>query len=241
MTSVVETTNTKEKIVRSAAELLARGGRDAVSTRAVAAAAGVQAPTIYRHFGDMQELLGAVASYGFETYLQQKTLREKTDDPVEELRQGWDLHVAFGLANPGFYTLMYGDPRPDAEHKAASQGFDALHALVQRIAEAGRLRVGVERAAQMIHAAAGGVTFALLKLKPENRDLSLSVQTREVVLDAVTLPEIDAAASLEVAAQSRAVRHAVALRALLPEVTALTPGERALLSEWLGRIGQPEV
>jgi hypothetical protein len=35
--------------VQAAARLLAEGGREAVSTRAVAAAAGVQAPTIYRH------------------------------------------------------------------------------------------------------------------------------------------------------------------------------------------------
>ena len=237
MTSVVETINTKDNIVRAAAELLAGGGREAVSTRAVAAAAGVQAPTIYRHFGDMQELLDAVASYGFETYLQEKGSREQVEDPVEELRQGWNLHVAFGLANPGFYTLMYGDPHPDAEHKAASRGFEALRMLVQRIAEAGRLRVGVERAAQMIHAAACGVTLTLLELKPENRDLTLSAQSREAVLGAVTLPQTtDDAVKMDV--QNRVISRAVALKASLSEVTALTPGERALLSEWLDRLSR---
>ena len=237
MTSVVGTINTKDNIVRAAAELLAGGGREAVSTRAVAAAAGVQAPTIYRHFGDMQELLDAVASYGFETYLQEKTSREHLDDPAEELRRGWDLHVAFGLANPGFYTLMYGDPHPDAEHKAASRGFEALRMLVQRIAEAGRLRVGVERAAQMIHAAACGVTLTLLELKPEARDLTLSAQSREAVLGAVTLPQTtDDAVKMDV--QNRVISRAVALKASLSEVTALTPGERALLSEWLDRLSR---
>ena len=240
MTPVVETintVNTKDNIVRAAAELLAEGGRAAVSTRAVAAAAGVQAPTIYRHFGDMQDLLNAVASYGFETYLQEKTSREQFEDPVEELRQGWNLHVAFGLANPGFYTLMYGDPHPDAEHKAASRGFEALRMLVQRIAEAGRLRVSVERAAQMIHAAACGVTLTLLELKPENRDLTLSVQSREAVLGAVTLPQTtNDAVKMDV--QNRVISRAVALKASLSEVTALTPGERALLSEWLDRLSR---
>ena len=237
MTSVVGTINTKDNIVRAAAELLARGGREAVSTRAVAAAAGVQAPTIYRHFGDMQDLLNAVASYGFESYLQEKGSREHYQDPIEELRQGWNLHVAFGLANPGFYTLMYGDPRPDAEPKAASQAFGALHALVERIAEAGRLRVSVERAAQMIHAAACGVTLTLLELKPENWDLTLSAQSREAVLDAVTLPQTtDDAVKMDV--QNRVISRAVALKASLSEVTALTPGERALLSEWLDRLSR---
>lgn len=237
----LENMTTKEKIVRVAAELLDQGGRDAVSTRAVAAAAGVQAPTIYRHFSHMQNLLDAVVSYGFDHYLREKTSREHLDDPVEELRQGWDLHVAFGLAHPGFYTLMYGDPRPEAQSVAASQAREALRALVQRVAEGGRLGVSVERAAQMFHAAGCGVTFALLELEPEMRDLSLSEQTREVVLDAVTLPATGTVAPLdEIAAQSRVVRHAVALKALLPEVTALTASEQALLSEWLGRLSRSE-
>jgi AcrR family transcriptional regulator len=37
---------TRERIVETAAELLARGGREAVTTRAVAPAASVQPPTI---------------------------------------------------------------------------------------------------------------------------------------------------------------------------------------------------
>ena len=237
MISTSEKMSTKEKIVHAAAELLAQGGRDAVSTRAAAAAAGVQAPTIYRHFDDMQDLLDAVAGYGFDTYFREKTLRKPNADPVEELRGGWDQHVAFGLSSPGLYALMYGDPRPDAVSAAASQAFRVLHALMQRVAEAGRLRVSVERAAQMLHAAACGVTLTLLKLKPEDRDLTLSVETREVVLDAVTLPATDTTPSFEeIDAQSRAVRHAVALRALLPEAKALTSGERALLSEWLDKL-----
>ena len=92
---------TRERIVATAAELLARDGREAVTTRAVAAAAGVQAPTIYRLFGDKTGLLDAVAEHGFQTYLAGKGARPESADPVEDLRAGWDLHVGFGLANPG--------------------------------------------------------------------------------------------------------------------------------------------
>src|SRR6476620_4467363 len=105
---------TRERIVETAAELLAGGGREAVTTRAVAAAAGVQPPTIYRLFGDKVGLLDAVAEHGFQAYLRQKGERPAAGDPVEELRAGWDLHVGFGLANPGLYALMYGDPQPGA-------------------------------------------------------------------------------------------------------------------------------
>ncbi|HEX5811837.1 MAG TPA: TetR/AcrR family transcriptional regulator, partial [Pseudonocardia sp.] len=138
-------TGSRARIVEAAAHLLASGGRDAVTTRGVAAAAGVQAPAIYRLFGDKTGLLDAVAEHGFDTYLAQKTVRP-SGDPVDDLRTGWDLHVGFGLANPALYTLMYGDPRPGAATPAAVQAKQMLRAHVRRVAEAGRLRVGEELA-----------------------------------------------------------------------------------------------
>jgi AcrR family transcriptional regulator len=225
--------------VRAAAELLAEGGREAVSTRAVATAAGVQAPTIYRQFGDMRGLLDEVASYGFSVYLRDKTTRKRAEDSVEDLRQGWDLHVGFGLANPTFYALMYGDPRPGAELTAAKEAAEILHGLVSRVAEAGRLRVEVQRAARMIHAAGSGVTLTLIGTEPEERDPALSEATREAVLAAVTTdgPDEEATGGDDC---GRAANRAVALKAILPEAEEeLTPGERALLSEWLDRIADP--
>jgi AcrR family transcriptional regulator len=133
-------TGTRGRIVRAAAGLLVEGGREAVTTRAaVAAAAGVQAPMIYRQFGDMRRLLDEVASFGFSNYLRDKTSRERLGDPLEDLRRGWDLHIGFGLENPAFYTLMYGDPRPGVEPAAAREAAEILHGLVRRIAEAGRV------------------------------------------------------------------------------------------------------
>ena len=176
----------RERIVQAAARLLAEGGRDAVSTRAVGRAAGVQAPTIYRQFGDMRGLLDAAASHGFAAYLRQKAARTRAADPVDDLRHGWDLHVAFGLAHPAVYALMYGDPRPGAEPAAAREAGEVLRGLVQQAAAAGRLRVGVERAAQVIHAAGVGVTLQLIGTAPADRDPALSGLTREAVLAAVT-------------------------------------------------------
>jgi AcrR family transcriptional regulator len=222
--------NTRERIVEAAAALLTEGGREAVSTRAVSAAAGVQAPTIYRIFGDKQGLLDAVAEHGFATYLLGKTASPPTDDPVQDLRRGWDLHVGFGLAHPAFYTLIYGEPRPGLESPAAREAALVLAAQVHRIAEAGRLRVSEERAAHLIHAAGSGTTLALIAIPPAQRDMELSVIARESIIAAVTTgkPPADPGTTL--------VSTAVALRAALPGASALTSRERALLSEWLDRI-----
>jgi AcrR family transcriptional regulator len=230
-----EATGRRGRIVRAAAGLLVEGGREAVTTRAVAAAAGVQAPTIYRQFGDMRGLLDEVASFGFSSYLRDKTSRERAGDPVEDLRRGWDLHVGFGLENPAFYTLMYGDPRPGVEPTAARKAAEILHGLVQRVAEAGRLRVGVESAARMIHAAGSGVTLALIGTEPADRDPALSEATREAILAAVTTE----AAPDTATGHDRVSGRAVALKAVLPEAPAgFTPPESALLSEWLDRLAR---
>jgi AcrR family transcriptional regulator len=221
---------TRDTIVEAAAALLTEGGRDAVSTRAVATAAGVQAPTIYRIFGDKQGLLDAVASHGFAAYLRGKSTLGHTDDPVEDLRHGWDLHVGFGVTHPAFYTLIYGEPRPGVESPAAAAAAAVLAGQIRRIAEAGRLRVSEERAAHMVHSAGCGTTLTLIALPEDRRDPALSHLSREAVLAAVTTgtPATPDGAD--------PVSRAVAMRAALPRTSALTSAERALMTEWLDRI-----
>lgn len=228
----------RERILAATAKLLAEGGREAVSTRAVGAAAGVQAPTIYRLFGDMRGLLDAVAAEGFAAYLSRKTDREPTADPVEDLRAGWDLHIGFGLANPALYLLM-NEPRlgaagapPAAVPPAAVAGERVLAAHIRRIAEAGRLRVSEERAAHLVQAAGLGTTVTLITMPADRRDPELSALAREAVIAAITT---DGPA----ATSPGPVTAAVTLRAVLPRTTVLTEPERRLLEEWLDRIADP--
>ena len=231
------TLDVRERIVQAAAELLARGGREAVSTRAVSAAAGVQAPTIYRQFGDMRGLLDAVAHETFAAYVRQKATREPSDDPLEELRKGWDLHVAFGLANPDVYALIYGDPTAAAEAPVVRDGEAILHGLVARAAEAGRLRVSVPHAARLIAAAGMGVTLTLIATPPEARAPRLSEAMREAVIAAITVAPTSGAAPDEAPGPGRVAARAVALRAVLAEAPeVLSPAERHLLGEWLDRL-----
>ena len=117
----------------AAAGLLASGGRDALTTRAVAAAAGVQAPTIYRLF-----------------------------------------------------------------------------------------------------ASGCGTVFTLLATPEAGRDPDLPAAAREAVIAAITTGSPTLASPGPAAA-------AIALRAVLPDATALTGGEHRLLEEWLDRLaaGRP--
>ncbi|GGM84343.1 TetR/AcrR family transcriptional regulator [Dactylosporangium sucinum] len=219
----------RDRILAAASALLTEGGREAVSTRAVSAAAGVQAPTIYRLFGDKQGLLEAVATHGFATYLTGRTARNPTDDPVADLRAGWDLHVGFGLANPALYALVYGEPRPGESPPAAVAAAGVLAAQIRRVAEAGRLRLPEPVAAHLVHSAGCGTTLTLIALAEQDRDMTLSQLAREAVIAAITTDSPAAARPGPAAA-------AVALRATLPRTSVLTPHERGLLGEWLDRI-----
>jgi AcrR family transcriptional regulator len=242
MTLVDAEPSTRDRIAAAAAALLEGGGRDAVSTRAVSAGAGVQAPAIYRLFGDKQGLLDAVAGHGFARYLAAKAAAVPSGDPVEDLRRGWDMHVEFGVAHPAVYTLIYGDARPGQASPAARDAAAILRALVDRIAAAGRLRVPVERAVAMVHAAGCGVTLSLIATPLDDRDPHMSAQVRDAVLAAVATAPAgpdrgDAHAAPVDRSHDAPGRHAIALAAALPDRDPrFSPAERALLGEWLHRL-----
>jgi AcrR family transcriptional regulator len=223
---------TRAQLVEVAAKLLATEGPDAVTTRSVALAAGVQAPTIYRLFGDKNGLLEAVAEFGIASYAAQKHPLGTGDDPVENLRAGWELHVGFGLANPELFRLMHTALRTPDGQAAAATGAAVLRARVHRVAEAGRLRVTERRAVELIRAAGTGVVFTLIDQPEDERDGGLAATAWESVCAAILVDEGTDA----VAARAGLATAAVTLRAGLPDVTALSATERALLGDWLDRI-----
>ena len=221
--------DTRARIVTAAARLLAEGGRDAATTRAVAASAGVQAPTIYRLFGDMAGLLDAVAEYVLSAYVDEKAALEPHPDPVEELRRGWDFHMTFCLANPAVFLIMNGEPHAGPPSPAQEAGNAVLRRRLARIARAGRLRVSEPRALALLRATGTGTVLTLLEQPAHRRDLDLLRLAREAVIAAIT---IDAPPPIG----SGPATAAIGLRAALPESEVLSAGEQRLLEEWLDRL-----
>jgi len=221
---------TRAQLVEVAARLLDTAGPDAVTTRSVALAAGVQAPTIYRLFGDKSGLLDAVVEHGFASYMARKHL-DADSDPVQGLRAGWELHVGFGLANPELFRLMHTALRTPQARAAAATGIGVLQARVHRVAEAGRLRVTERRAVELIQAAGTGVVFTLIGQATDERDDTLADTAWESVCATILVAQSSAAITGPAAA-------AVTLRAALPDLMALSAAERALLGDWLDRIAE---
>jgi AcrR family transcriptional regulator len=215
--------------VDAAARVLHDKGAQAVTTRAVAHAAGVQAPTIYRLFGDKDGLIDAVAEHVMATYVAAKSAEtaQCDDDPVADLRRGWHMHVQFGLANPELYALL-NTPGRVFRSPATTAGIDVLRARVRRIAAAGLLRVDEQRALDMIHAAGAGAVLTLLNTPAHERDLSLA----EAMFEAVTSTILDTEPVVRDPAMSTV---AIMFATLVPDLPALTEAERTLLAEWVTR------
>jgi AcrR family transcriptional regulator len=220
----------RARIIAAAAELISSGGPDAATTRAVATAAGVQAPTLYRLFGDKRGLLAAVIEHVFRSYVSKKSARAPHPDPLQDFREGWDMHVAFGLGHPGLFAIMSADPRPAGPSSAISEGNEVLRRRIRNIALAGRLRVSEERALGLVSAMGMGAVLTLLHQPEGQRDPGLAEAAREAVVAAITSEEAARPKNTEVRAM------AAALRASLNRISVLTPGESALLSELLERI-----
>lgn len=219
----------RERIVRAAAELLASGGRGAVTTRAVASRVGVSPPAIYRLFGEKDGLLSAVGEYGYARFIAAKSPLRPTDDPVDDLRSAWSLAVEFGLSNPSLFLLIYGEPGSAAMADAVRGGAQRMHARIRRVAAAGRLRVEESLAADILQATARGAVLTWLDQPGDRRDRAFIAAMREATISAVTT---------ETAAVPEPGRAGAArtLKANLPGQTSLSPAEHRLLIDWLDRL-----
>ncbi len=226
--------DTRSKIVDVAARLLREQGPAAVTTRGVAEGAGVQAPAIYRLFGDKDGLLDAVAEHVMATYVAAKAAiveeaSARDVDPIEDLWAGWQMYIDFGIANPALYALL-SDPGRARRSPAAQLGKRVLESRVHRVALTGRLQVSEQRAVDLIHAAGTGAVLTLLATPAEQRDPGLADDLFGVVLRRIVTGVPEAPVPF-----NGLVASAVALRAATSELDMLSVAERQVLAEWLDR------
>jgi AcrR family transcriptional regulator len=107
-----------EDIVSGALALIERtGSADAVTLRAVAREIGIAAPSIYAHFPDREAIVMAVVVRVFDQLTQaiERGIQSAADDPAERLVAGCEAYVAFGLAHPARYGVLFAQPRTAPE------------------------------------------------------------------------------------------------------------------------------
>lgn len=224
--------DTRSAVIAASAELLAHSPSGDISTRAVCEAAGVQQPVIYRLFGDKDGLLAATVDHVWDEYLRMKRAAKQSADAVDDLRSGWDSHVAFALAHPNAYRLLFGSGAVD-KAESADEAMRLLRMVLERVAAQGQLRLDPTVAAQVVMAANTGVALALILRPALYPDLALSATVRDIVHRSIlsgTAAAVDAGESGRIAA--------ITLQGAIPALPSalFTEREAGLLDEWLGRI-----
>src|SRR2546423_2977898 len=178
----------KTRILEAASELLARSADADISTRAVGEAAGVRAPTLYRHSGDREGLLAAGADFGWAASLESKrtTAAVVHEHVADDIRAGWDNHLEFARENPNFYKLMW-SPAVSANSAAFREAFQMLYDRLELGASRGQLGVSVETAARMVMSATTGAALSLISQSDLYGDPTFVTRLREAVIAAVTV------------------------------------------------------
>lgn len=176
---------TRRRILKVVEALLAEGGPEAASIRAICLRAEVTPPTVYHHFGDKQALIDRVVEACFHEFDRSMVRRRTPADPVEALRVGFDRYVAYGLRHPSHYRVIF-QHRPARRTAAGLASYDRLRAAVARIAECGRLRTTVDEGAFAFWCTAHGVTSLLINgFHPPGDTVAL---LRDALIERLTTP-----------------------------------------------------
>lgn len=99
----------RNALIQAGLELLAEGGVHELDLRKVARRAGVSHTAPYRHFDDKQALIAAINEEGFHWLAEriQSTLREVSDEPIEQLFGIALSYVQFAQENPWLMREMF--------------------------------------------------------------------------------------------------------------------------------------
>lgn len=105
---------TSKRIATAARELLDTEGVEGVTMRRVAAAVGITAMAVYRHYADRDSLLNALADEGFAELADQLQEARLKGDVETRMRKVLDMNLNFALAKPRLFELMFLRPRKGA-------------------------------------------------------------------------------------------------------------------------------
>jgi AcrR family transcriptional regulator len=137
----------REEIITAASQIIGDSGDDsALTLRGVARQLGIAAPSIYRHFADVDELKMAVVRRAFAEFAHARDAASHDgDDPAARLLARCGAYTRFALANPGPYRYLFSQHAPTGDPARAPVDlpvFQALAESIRRCQRAGLARAG---------------------------------------------------------------------------------------------------
>ena len=160
----------RQLLLAAARRLLRKGGAQAVTMRAVADEGGVSTTVVYGFFSDKAALISQAVDGDLKRFA--RPLQQAVNaacSPADALQRVAQAYVAFGMAHPQSYRLMFMEPRPASAVEDSSIEFgnpsEDAYALARVLVEGlleGQAVVAEERsiemAAQMFWEMVHGIT-----------------------------------------------------------------------------------
>jgi AcrR family transcriptional regulator len=97
----------RERILEAARRIVMREGFAALSMRKIADAIEYSPATLYLHFASRDEIAQALCAEGYAQLLETFVPLARIADPAERLRALGRAYVAFGVAHPQTYRLIF--------------------------------------------------------------------------------------------------------------------------------------
>lgn len=163
-----------DPLLDAAADLLRRGGPEAVSIRAVAEGSGRSSRAVYALFGSKQALIDALAERGYLSLAERVDGLPATGDAVAELvAVGVDGFREFAVSDPELFRLTFEQVSAEVLQQvrvraAAYRSFEALKTRVEALRDAGGVHPDrtVDSCVFAFHALCQGLAAGELSARP---------------------------------------------------------------------------
>lgn len=103
---------TRDEIIKTALEIVAKKGTDALTARELGAALGTSTRPIFTAFKNMEEVLDEVKIAAFDFF---ETFAEKADKNAPAFKQVGLQMIIFACEQPRLYRLLFMSERPSAQ------------------------------------------------------------------------------------------------------------------------------
>ena len=129
--------NLKESLLDAAEALIVERGPLGLTLSELARMAGVSPAAIYRHYADLNALVGAVAHRGFGLFAAQlRAARELSGAGMPGFRAMGQAYLKFASDRPGAYAAMFSSTMTNCDVDIAKAGQIAFNTLAEGLAGA---------------------------------------------------------------------------------------------------------
>jgi AcrR family transcriptional regulator len=136
-----------DAILEAARDLIAEGGIEAMSMRAVAERVGVSATAIYHHYANKQALVDAVVRLAFERFgaEMQAAVDREPRGSLKRVRAFGEAYVRFAIDHQAYFRIIFSIAAPtlrNIDELPAGGGYPLLRETIADAMASGEMRPG---------------------------------------------------------------------------------------------------